>query len=108
MFDKMGDFADMMRQVGAMKANMEKMAENLARVEVEGAAGGGVVTARVNGKFELMSLRIDPKLLADGDTELLEDLVRAAVNQALTKARETAAQAVTGQFPLPPGFLTGT
>jgi DNA-binding YbaB/EbfC family protein len=104
----MGEFAEMMRQVGAMKANMEKMAEDLSRVEVEGTAAGGVVTARVNGKFDLVALRIDPKLLADGDAELLEDLVRAAVNQAIGRARESAAKAVTGQFPLPPGFLPGS
>jgi DNA-binding YbaB/EbfC family protein len=100
----MGEFAEMMRQVGAMKANMEKMAEDLSRVEVEGTAAGGVVTARVNGKFDLVALRIDPKLLADGDAELLEDLVAAAVNAALTKAREAAAESMTRGMPLPPGL----
>ncbi len=64
----------------------------------------------MNGKLEVLSVRIDPKLLADGDAELLEDLVAAAVNQALTKAREEAArsfQSMAGGLPLPPGLFGG-
>ena len=72
--------------------------------------GGGVVAAKVNGRLELVSIRIDPKLLADGDAELLEDLVLAAVNQGLIKAREAAAQSISslaGGLPIPglAGFL---
>ena len=62
------------------------------------------MTARVNGKMELLSIRIDPKLLADGDAELLEELVAAAVNQGLTKARDAAAQSfssLAGGMPIP-------
>jgi len=53
------------------------------------------VTAKANGRLELVAVRIDPKLLADGDAELLEDLVAAAVNQALSKARESAARSIS-------------
>ena len=63
-----------------------------------------MVTAKANGRLELLSVRIDPKLLADGDAELLEDLVTAAVNQALAKAREAAAKSLStlaGGLPLP-------
>ena len=75
---------------------------------MEGAAGGGAVTAKVNGRLEVISVRIDPKLLADGDTELLEDLVTAAVNAGLVKARDTAAQSLASVAGgLPPGLLAG-
>ena len=65
-------------------------------------AGGGAVTVKVNGRLEVVSVRIDPKLLADGDDELLEDLVAAAVNAAMVKAREAAAKSLssmTGGLP---------
>src|SRR4051794_17447953 len=98
-----------MRNAGKIRETMEKATESLGQVQVEGTAGGGVVTAKANGRLELVSVRIDPKLLADGDAELVEDLVTAAVNQALVKAREAAARSIsslTGGLPIPgfPGF----
>ena len=106
MFDQLGNLADVMRNVGKIQETVQKATESLGKVEVEGTAGGGVVSARANGRLELLSVRIDPKLLADGDAELLEDLVTAAVNQALSKAREAAAQSlssIAGGMSLP-GF----
>ncbi len=91
MFNNLGNLADLMRNAGKIRESVEKATEALGQLEVDGTAGGGVVSARANGKMELLSVRIDPKLLADGDAELLEDLVTAAVNQALTRARESAA-----------------
>ena len=90
-FNNLGNLADLMRNAGKIRESVEKATEALGQVQVEGTAGGGAVSAKVNGKMELLSVRIDPKLLADGDAELLEDLVTAAVNQGLTKAREAAA-----------------
>jgi DNA-binding YbaB/EbfC family protein len=81
-----------MRNAGKLRESMEKATESLGQIQVEGTAGGGVVSARVNGRLEVVGVRIDPKLLTDGDAELLEDLVTAAVNQGLVKAREAAAQ----------------
>lgn len=107
MFNNLGQLADLMKNAGKIREGMEKAAESMGRVEVEGTAGGGSVTAKVNGRMELLSIRIDPKLLADGDAELLEDLVAAAVNQGLTKAREAAAQSfasLAGGLPIPPGL----
>ena len=104
MFNNMGQIADLMKNAGKIREGMEKAAEALAKLEVEGTAGGGSVTAKVNGKMEMLAVRIDPKLLADGDAELLEDLVTAAVNQALTKAREAAGQSfssLAGGLPIP-------
>ena len=108
MFNQLGNFADLIKNAGKIRESAEKAAENLAQVQVEGISGGGTVTAKVNGKLEVLSIRIDPKLLADGDAELLEDLVAAAVNDALVKAREAMAQSfmnMTGG--LPAGLLSG-
>lgn len=104
MFNNLGNLADLMRNAGKLRESMEKATESLGQLHVEGSAGGGVVTAKVNGRLEVVSIRIDPKLLADGDPELLEDLVTAATNQALAKAREAAAQSLSslaGGLPIP-------
>jgi DNA-binding YbaB/EbfC family protein len=108
-FNQLGMLADLMKNAGKLRETFEKAFESLGSVEVEGTAGGGVVTVKVNGRMEVVSLRIDPKLVADGDTELLEELVSAAVNAAMVKAREGAAQSLssmTGGLPLGliPGF----
>jgi len=109
-FNNLSNIADLMRNAGKLRETVEKATESLGQIQVEGTAGGGVVTAKANGRLELVSVRIDPKLLADGDVELLEDLVTAAVNQALIKAREAAAASISslaGGLPIPglSGFL---
>jgi nucleoid-associated protein EbfC len=109
-FNNLGNLADLMKNAGKLRESMEKATESLGQLQVDGTAGGGVVAAKVNGRLELVSIRIDPKLLADGDAELLEDLVLAAVNQGLIKAREAAAQSISsmaGGLPIPglSGFL---
>jgi DNA-binding YbaB/EbfC family protein len=107
MFDKLGNLSDLLRNAGKIREGLEKATESLGRVQVEGSAGGGAVTATVSGKLEVVAVRIDPKLLADGDVEMIEDLVTLAVNQGLTKAREAAArslQEAAGGLPLPPGL----
>jgi DNA-binding YbaB/EbfC family protein len=101
-FNQLGMLAELMRNAGKLRESVQ----SLAQPEVEGDSGGGSVTVKVNGRLEVVSMHIDPKLVADGDAELLEDLVVAAINAALAKARETAAQslaAVTGG--LPPGLF---
>jgi DNA-binding YbaB/EbfC family protein len=100
-----GDIADLMRNAGKIRESMEKAGETLGAVQVEGSAGGGAVTARANGRLELLGIRIDPKLLESGDAELLEDLVVAAVNQAFSRSREEAARTLSGGLPLPPGLF---
>jgi DNA-binding YbaB/EbfC family protein len=109
-FNNLGNLADLMKNAGKIRESVEKATEALGNVSVEGTAGGGSVTARVNGRMEVLAIRIDPKLLADGDAELLEDLVLGAVNQGLTKAREAAAQSIStlaGGLPIPglPGMF---
>lgn len=110
MFNNLGNIGDLLKNAGKLRESMEKATEALGQLTVEGTAGGGSVTAKANGRLELLSVRIDPKLLADGDAELVEDLVTAAVNQALIKAREAAARSLSslaGGFPVPglSGFL---
>ena len=94
MFSQLGNLAELMRNAGKLRESVAKATEALGQLQVEGTSGGGAVTAKVNGRLELVSVRIDPKLLADGDAELLEDLVAAAVNAGLTKARDAAAQSL--------------
>ncbi len=104
MFNNLGNLADLIRNAGKIEETVKKATESLGQLQVEASSGGGEVTAKANGRLELLSIRIDPKLLADGDAELLEDLVTAAVNQALIKAREAAAQSLSslaGGLPLP-------
>jgi nucleoid-associated protein EbfC len=97
-FNQLGMLAELMRNAGKLRESVQ----SLSQLEVEGDSGGGAVSVKVNGRLELVSIRIDPKLVADGDAELLEDLIVAAVNAALDKAREAAAQSlatVTGGLP---------
>lgn len=110
MFNLPGNLGDLMKNMGRAQEAVEKAREALGRVEVEGSAGGGAVTARVNGRLEVVAVRIEPKLLADGDAELLEDMIVAAVNQGLSKAKEASAresakslQELTG-LAIPPGL----
>lgn len=103
MFQNLGNLTELLRNAGKIRESLNKAVETLSQIQVEGVAGGGAVTARVNGRLELQTIRIDPKLLADQDAELLEDLITAAVNQAIFKAREEAArsmQSATGGLPL--------
>lgn len=108
MFSQLGNLAELMKNAGKLRESVARAAESLGQLQVEGSSGGGAVTVKVNGRLEVVSLRIDPKLIADGDTELLEDLVASAVNAGLVKAREAAAQSFTslaGGLPL--GFPMG-
>jgi len=90
---------EMMRQVQQMQAEMEKAQESLKHETVEASAGGGMVTAKVSGELEVLELRIDPEAVDPEDVELLQDMVQAAVNEAVRSAQELAANklgAVTG------------
>jgi DNA-binding YbaB/EbfC family protein len=85
---------DIMKQAQKMKAEMERIQAEAAARTVEGSAGGGMVTAVANGKGELLSIRIDPEVARDEDLEMVQDLVTAAANDALRKARELLNQDV--------------
>jgi DNA-binding YbaB/EbfC family protein len=91
----MTGLGDIMKQAQKMKAEMDRIQAEVATRTVEGSAGGGMVTATANGKGELLSVRIDPEIARDEDLEMLQDLVTAAANDALRKARELLSQEVS-------------
>ena len=96
---KQPNMNDMMRQVQQMQADMAKAQESLNDEVVEASAGGGMVTVKVSGELELLELRIDPEAVDPEDVELLQDMVQAAVNEAIRAAQEVARArlgAVTG------------
>lgn len=98
--------AGLMKQAQQMQDNLKKVQDQLANVEVEGQAGAGMVKAIVTCRNEIKRISIDPSLLTD-DKDMLEDLLVAAINDALRRAEATAAEkmgSVTSGLPLPPGF----
>jgi DNA-binding YbaB/EbfC family protein len=100
----MAGLGDLVKQAQRLKAEMERIQAEAATKTVEGSAGGGMVTAIANGKGELLSVRIDPAAVREEDLDMLQDLIAAAANDALRKARELLAQDVsrlTGGFGLP-------
>jgi DNA-binding YbaB/EbfC family protein len=101
-----GQLAGLMRQAQQMQEDMKKAQEALADIQVEGAAGGGLVKVVVTCRNDVKRVSIDPSLLTD-DKEMLEDLIAAAFNDALRKAEATSQEkmsSVTAGMPLPPGM----
>ncbi len=84
----LGDMAGMMKQAMQMKSKMEELKEQLADATVEATAGGGMVTIVMNGKFEVLSVSIDPEVIDKEDSETLEALVQAAFNDGVQRAQE--------------------
>jgi nucleoid-associated protein EbfC len=104
---KQPNMNQMMRQVQQMQAEMMKAQEELKREVVEASAGGGMVTVKISGDLELKELRIDPEAVDPEDVELLQDMVQAAVNEAIRAAQELAASkmgAATGGLAGPGGL----
>jgi DNA-binding YbaB/EbfC family protein len=101
-----GGLGNLMKQAQLMQENVKKLQEQLATMEVEGQAGSGMVKVVMSGRHEVKRVTLDPRALAD-DREMLEDLIAAAVNDAVRKI-ETVTQekmaAATAGLPLPPGM----
>ena len=101
------DFLGLMKQAADLKSKMEAMQAELDQLEVEGSAGGGLVTVKLSGKGEMKAVKIDDSLIKHEEKEIVEDLIVAAFAEARRKA-ETLLQekmkAVTGGLPLPPGL----
>jgi len=94
----------MMKQVQKMQAEMARIQEELAEKEVKANAGGGMVEVTANGKQEILDIKIDPEAVDPEDVEMLEDMVLAAVNEAMRQAQELASQEmqkVTGGMNIP-------
>jgi DNA-binding YbaB/EbfC family protein len=107
----MPDLNALMKQAQKLQADVQKVQEELAQMECDGAAGGGLVTAVVNGKFEVVRVKIDKSVVDPNDVGMLEDLVTAAINEACTKVREqssakmAAAMGPMGGMPGMPGMF---
>jgi nucleoid-associated protein EbfC len=113
MFDglkNLGALRDIMGKAQEMQQNMQRMQEEMARKQISADAGGGMVTATVNGRLEIVSVKIDKSRVDVNDTEMLEDLIVAAIRAAQTKsAAEMQAEMskLTAGMGLPPGMLPG-
>ena len=94
MFKGIGNIASLMRQAQQVTGQMQSMNEQLKEQRARGSAGGGLVEVEVNGLGEILSLSIDPSLMEKGDREMIEDLVPAAANQAVAKAKQLHADAM--------------
>jgi DNA-binding YbaB/EbfC family protein len=91
MFKGLGQFASLMKNAQEIQGRMKDIQENLRRLKAEGTAGGGMVTVEVNGQQQVLSCRIEQSLFDAGDREMVEDLLVSAVNQALEKIKQAAA-----------------
>jgi hypothetical protein len=101
-----GQLAGLMKQAQQMQDNMRKMQEQLAQIEVEGQSGAGMVKVVMTCRHDVKRVIIDPSVIGD-DKEMLEDLIAAAINDAVRKVETTSQEkmaSVTAGLPLPPGM----
>ncbi len=101
-----GGLGNLMKQAQKMQEDMQRIQEEIANMEVTGQAGGGLVTVVMTGRHDVRRVEIDDSLLQD-DKEMLEDLVAAAVNDAVRKVENETKEkmsSMTSGLPLPPGF----
>ena len=103
----MADFMGMMKQAAQLQSKMQELQAELDRIEVEGTAGGGMVTVRLTAKGDMKGARVDDSLMKPGEKEILEDLLVAAHADAKRKSEavlQDKMKALTGGLPLPPGM----
>ena len=103
----MADFLGLMKQAAQLQSKMQAMQAELDQIEVEGTAGGGMITITITAKGDLKAVKIDDSLLKPAEKEILEDLMVAAHADARRKAEavlQDKMKAVTGGLPLPPGL----
>jgi nucleoid-associated protein EbfC len=103
----MADFLGMMKQAAQLQSKMQEMQAELDHIEVEGTAGGGMVTVKMTAKGEVKAVKIDDTLIKPGDKEILEDLLVAAHADARRKAEDVMQdkmKGLTGGLSLPPGL----
>lgn len=102
-----GGMQNLMRQANQLQIKIKKIQEELAECSYEGTSGGGAVTVTVKGEHTVTGLKINEDVVKSGDTEMLQDMIIAATNEALKKARDTQAaemEKVTGGFNFPGMF----
>jgi len=101
-----GGFGNMIKQAEALQRNMQKAQEEIARLEVTGESGGGMVKVTMTGKHEVRRVQIEPAVIGD-DREMLEDLVAAAINDAVRRVESESQQRMSAAMAgmrLPPGM----
>ena len=106
----MADFMGMMKQAAQLQAKVQEMQAELEQIEVEGTAGGGMVTVTITAKGDLKGVKIDDSLMKPSEKEILEDLMMAAHGDARRRAEavlQEKMKEVTGGLPLPPGLSLG-
>jgi len=104
---EMPDFDSIMQMAQNAQLELQKAQDNLDKIEVEGAAGGGMIKVRATAKGRILGVDIDESLLQPSEKTMVEDLVAAAINDARAKADAAAAlemEKMQGSLPLPPGF----
>ena len=101
----------LMKQAQKMQEDMQRVQDELVNITVQATSGGGMVTVEANCKLQILSVKIEPEVYSENDKEMLEDLVAAAVNQAITKAQQRASEemekvtgGLLGGLNLPDGF----
>ncbi|PTB85356.1 YbaB/EbfC family nucleoid-associated protein [Pseudidiomarina aestuarii] len=102
-----GGMSGMMKQAQQMQERMQRAQEEIANLEVTGEAGAGMVKVTMLGNHNVRRVTIDPSLFSDDDAEMIEDLVAAAINDAVRRVEQTSKEKmaeVTGGMNLPPGF----
>lgn len=92
------DMKNLMKQAQQVQAEMAKKQEELSKLMFEASSGGGMVTATVNGKHELLDLKIDPSIVSTDDIDMLQDLIIAAVNEGFKKSSEAAQGLLSGMM----------
>lgn len=103
----MKNLSQMLKQAQEMQGKVQELQEKLAGTEIEGSAGGGMVKVTLNGKTEMRGIKIDPSLLDPEESEVLEDLIAAAFNDAKVKVEhhmQEEMSKLTGGLNLPPGM----
>jgi DNA-binding YbaB/EbfC family protein len=112
MFKELGQMAGLLKQLPKIKEEAERLQQRVAQLSADGDAGAGMVKVRVNGKQEVVSCTISDEAFQSGDREVLEEMVRGAVNQALERVRQMVAEEthkMASNLGLPPGMgLPGT
>ena len=104
---EMPDFDEIMKMAQNAQNELQKAQDNLDKIEVEGAAGGGMVKIRATAQGRILAVDLDQSLLQPSEKTMIEDLIAAAINDARAKADAAAAeemQKMQGTLPLPPGF----
>jgi DNA-binding YbaB/EbfC family protein len=107
MFQGLGQLANLMKALPRIKEEAQRLQERVGQITAEGDAGAGMVKAKVNGRMELVACTISEEALKGNDREMLEDLIKSAVNQALAKARQQVAEETSKMatgLGLPPGM----